>query len=126
MQVLIFQGFLGIIDANENDSDGIQKVLSDLQQYQAFSKDNTVHSSLSVAADQLSVERSVNCQFQLVNGFTPKDRLDGMHFEIADFHAEMKFMQVQRFYKNIFLYNQRLLIDLAKLSAVKLTNVGQE
>ena len=45
-------------------------------------------------ADQLSVERGVNCKFQSANGFTPEERFEGMHFEIADFHTEMKFMQV--------------------------------
>ena len=45
-------------------------------------------------ADQLSVERGVNCLLQLKNGFTSEDRLDGIHMEIADFHAQMKFLQV--------------------------------
>ena len=45
-------------------------------------------------ADQLSVERGVNCLKQVKNGFTPEERLDGIHIEIADFHAQMKFLQV--------------------------------
>ncbi|XP_066924617.1 uncharacterized protein [Clytia hemisphaerica] len=57
--------------------------------------------TLAVVGDQLSVERAINSQFQSANGFTPEERLDGMHFEIADFHTEMKFMQLC--FNNFFL-----------------------
>ena len=86
-----------MIYANENDSDGILTILKDLQQYQAKSKigNETYMANQGITGDQLSVERAINGQFQSANGHTPEDRFDGLHFEIADFHTEMKFMQVQ-------------------------------
>jgi predicted XRE-type DNA-binding protein len=38
----------------------------------------------------------------LANGFTPQERFENMHFEIADFHSEMKFMQV-RVYMRVYI-----------------------
>ena len=32
----------------------------------------------------------------LANGSTPEERLDGMHIEIADWHAELKFLSVSQ------------------------------
>ena len=31
---------------------------------------------------------------QIANGLTEADRKEGLHFEIADFHSQMKFLQV--------------------------------
>lgn len=47
-----------------------------------------------LVADQLSVERGVNALFELANGFTPEERLEGLHLEIADWHAGNKFLKV--------------------------------
>lgn len=44
--------------------------------------------------DQLSVERAVNGHMSLANGFTPEERLEGLHFEVADWHAGNKFLEV--------------------------------
>lgn len=44
---------------------------------------------IGVVGDQLSVERAVNCLSSLANGFTAEERLDGLHLEIADWHAEL-------------------------------------
>ena len=51
---------------------------------------------MGVVGDLLSVERAVNCLSSLASGFTPKERLDGMHIEIADWHAELKFLSVSQ------------------------------
>ena len=55
---------------------------------------NRVYSSQRVVADQLSVERGVNALFELSNGFTPEEQLEGLHLEIADWHAGNKFLKV--------------------------------
>ena len=83
--------------ADENDKDGISEILTSLQNYQTFVGDDElrVYNEQGVVGDQLSVERGTNAQFHLANGFTPQERLENMHFEIADFHSEMKFMQVR-------------------------------
>ena len=45
-------------------------------------------------ADQLSVKHGVNAPFELANGFTPDEHLEGLHLEIADWHAGNKFLKV--------------------------------
>lgn len=47
-----------------------------------------------MVGDQLSVERAVDGKVSLSNGFTPEERLDGLHFEVADWHAGNKFLEV--------------------------------
>ncbi len=53
------------------------------------------YASQGNVGDQLSVERAVNCLLQVSNGYTPEERLEGLHFEAGDFHAGIKFMQVR-------------------------------
>ena len=81
---------------NENDADGIQQVLTTLHQYVPYHGENAEreYSSQGLVADQLSVERGVNALFELANGFTPEERLEGLHLEIADWHAGNKFLKV--------------------------------
>ena len=50
--------------------------------------------SQGVVGDQLSVERGINQLLQVANGLTPEERKEGLHMEIADFHAKMKYLQV--------------------------------
>lgn len=88
---------LGIIRENENDSDGIQKVLQELHpKYVPFAtvSNDKVFGEQGLVADQLSIERGVNCLLHVTNGFTAEERLDGIHMEVADFHAQMKILQV--------------------------------
>ena len=84
---------------NENDSDGFQQVLTALHQYYQYVSyygdgDDRVYSSQGLVADQLSVERGMNALFELANGFTPEERLEGLDLEIADWHAGNKFLKV--------------------------------
>ena len=85
-----------MLPANENDNDGIIDIMKSLQKYQAFAGDDEQreYKEQIVVGDQLSVERGTNAKFQLANGFTPEQRFENMHLEAADFHSEMKFMQV--------------------------------
>ena len=89
---------LGIICENENYSDGIQKVLEQLHsKYVPFTTvgGDKVFGEQGFVADQLSIERGVNCLLHVSNGFTAEERLDGIHMEVADFHGQMKFLQVR-------------------------------
>ena len=40
------------------------------------------------------MKQAVNYLSSLANGFTPEERLDGLHVEIADWHTDMKFLAV--------------------------------
>ena len=91
-----FKVFHGCIYENENNSDGIKEVLKVLHKFVPYYGDdeNRVYAEQENVGDQLSVERGVNCMLQISNGFTPEERLDGLHFEVGDFHGGMKFLQV--------------------------------
>lgn len=54
----------------------------------------TFYHEIGLVGDQLTIERTVNCILSMANGFTPNDRLEGMHPEIADWHAEMNLLGV--------------------------------
>ena len=66
-----------MIYENENDADGILRVLQELHQYVPFDghDDERVYGQQAVVGDQLSVEREVNRHCSLENGFTPEERL---------------------------------------------------
>ena len=61
---------------------------------QVVTEEQKRFSAQDIVGDQLSVERGVNSLMQIANGMTADDRKDGIHFEIADFHSYMKFLQV--------------------------------
>lgn len=46
------------------------------------------------SGDQLTIERSVNVVASVANGYTPEERLEGMHFQIGDWHAGVKILSV--------------------------------
>ena len=93
---IFLQTFLGIVHENENNADGIQKILKFLHAYVPYKEkdDENVYGSQGVVGDQLSIERAINCHISLANGFTAEERLDGLHFEVADWHAGNKFLEV--------------------------------
>ena len=100
----LIQTFHGLIYENENTADGIHEVLKVLHDFVPYSgEDEERHyASQGNVGDQLSVERAVNCLLQVSNGYTPEERLEGLHFEAGDFHAGIKFMQVgHKGYKGI-------------------------
>eukprot|EP00794_Sanderia_malayensis_P012397 gene12397-13677_t len=124
---------LNMIYANENDSDGIQKVLQELHsKYVAHADGGSeeYYDEQAFVADQLSVERAVNCLMQLKNGFTPEQSLFGIHMGAADFHGAMKFFQVgfDHFYSDQMsndkctMLSDKVLINRRNLS----TDVGKK
>jgi hypothetical protein len=46
------------------------------------------------AGDQLTVERAVNIISSVSNGYSAEARLEGMHFQLGDWHAAVKFLDV--------------------------------
>ena len=49
----------------------------------------------------LTVERAVNVIASVANGFTPKDRLEGINMQLGDWHAAVKLLSVS---KTLFTY----------------------
>ena len=83
---------------NENTNEGIQAVVDEFYHYvpRAETKNGVTLSGQGVVGDQhlLSVERGTNSLMQIANGLTEADRKEGLHFEVADFHSQMIFLQV--------------------------------
>jgi len=77
-----------MIYESENDADGILSILRTFHEYVPFTGDDEER-----IYGNLSVERAVNGHMSLANGFTPEQRLEGLHFEIADWHAGNKFLE---------------------------------
>lgn len=85
-----------MIFESENDADGIKKILTELHSYVPFAGegDKREYCSQGIVGDQLTVERVVNAHMTLSNGFTPEERMDGLHCEIADWHAGNKILKI--------------------------------
>ncbi len=74
----------------------MEKILETIHQYvpsYEFQGDKKF-SSQAIVGDQLTVERGVNGLMDVCNGFTAEERREGLHFEIADFHGGIKFLEV--------------------------------
>ena len=50
--------------------------------------------SIPIVGDQLTVERGVNVIEAVQNSFTPEEKLEGIHMEIADWHTAVTFLNV--------------------------------
>ena len=88
------------------------RVLQELHQYVPFDGDDDerVYGQQGVVGDQLSVERGVNGHCSMANGFTPEERLEGLYFEIADWHGGNEFTEVGRYHSCMnFSYNHVIL-----------------
>jgi hypothetical protein len=92
-----------MIHENENDADGIIKILKTLHEYVPYhgEEEEREYGDQGVIGDQLSVERAVNGHASLANGFTPEEQLQGLHFEIADWHSGNKFLEVRYYVQNM-------------------------
>ena len=90
-----------MLHKNENDTDGILKILKSMHIYVPSFGDgkDKKFGKQGLVGDQRSVECGINGHMSLAKGFEPDERLDGVHFEIADWHAGNKFIKVRT---NIF------------------------
>ena len=92
-----------MIYVNENDADGILRAL---HKYVTSSGDGEEqqYGERGIVGDQLSVEKAVNGHMSLVNGFTPEERVESLHFEVADWHARNNFLEVCTELRNEILF----------------------
>lgn len=74
----------------------MQEVIKNLHQYVPHYVANNKHkyAEQPVVGDQLTVERGINSLLEVANAFTAEERREGIHFETADFHAGVKFLEV--------------------------------
>lgn len=78
---------LGIIFKNENANEDMLEILQQFYTYLPSDGHESVDPQL-FCGDQLTVERAVNVIASVANGHIPEDRLEGMNFQIGDWHAE--------------------------------------
>ena len=76
------------------------EILKQFQSYLPQTGDQGVDGQL-FSGDQLTVERAVNVIASVANGFTPKDRLEGINMQLGDWHAAVKLVGVS---ETLFTY----------------------
>ncbi|KAK3717105.1 hypothetical protein QZH41_016140, partial [Actinostola sp. cb2023] len=86
---------LGLIFKNENVNEDMVAILKEFHSYLPQTGDQGVDGQL-FSGDQLTVERAVNVIASVANGFTPKDRLEGINMQLGDWHAAVKLLSVSR------------------------------
>ena len=74
----------------------MQEVIKNLHQYVPHYVDGNKPKYVEqpVVGDQLTVKRGINSLLEVANAFTAEERREGIHFETADFHAGVKFLEV--------------------------------
>lgn len=91
-----YKVLLGIIFKNENKSEEMLEILNQIHGYlpNLENGDQSLLKSIPVVGDQLTVERGVNVIQAVQNASTREERLEGIHLEIADWHAAVTFLHV--------------------------------
>ena len=56
--------------------------------------ENEVFDRVPVVGDQKTMERGVEAQFSVCNAYSKTRRLEGLFFQLADWHHENKFLSV--------------------------------
>ena len=72
------------------------EILKELHKYVPYhgSGKKREYGDQAIVGDQLTVERGVNAHNSLRNGFSPQEKLEGFHFEVADWHGVNKALGV--------------------------------
>ena len=94
---------LGILFKNENKGEDMIDILRYLQGLVTShgEGDEEKFERISVVGDQLTVERGVEAKFSVSNAYTPGRRLEGIYFQLADWHHENKFLDVSLKHRHI-------------------------
>lgn len=90
---------LGIIFKNENKSKEMLDILKQIRSYSPNleNKEQKIKcNSIPIVGDQLTVERWVNAIEAVQNSFTPDEKLEGIHMEIADWHTAATLLNVKK------------------------------
>ena len=89
----ILQTPLGILFKNKNVNEEMMSILQGFHEYLPNLGDDRFDGQL-FAGDQLTVERAVNMISSVSNCYSAEARLEGMHFQLGDWHAVVKFLDV--------------------------------
>lgn len=103
---MLFQVPLGLIFKNENINEDMIQILQQFHNYLPETHNGGIDGQL-ISGDQLSIERAVNMISSVANGYTPKDRLEGINLQLGDWHAAVKLLSVSNtviHYLELLLY----------------------
>ena len=89
---------LGVIFKSENKSEEMLDILKQRRGYSPNleNADQTLRRSIPIVWDQLTVERGVNVIQAVQNSYTPEEKLEDIHMEIADWHTAVTFLNVRK------------------------------
>ena len=92
---MVFQVPLGLTFRNENVNEDMIEILQQFHDYLPQTHIGGIDGQL-FSGDQLSIERAVNMISSVANGYTPKDRLEGINLQLGDWHAGVKLLSVSK------------------------------
>ena len=89
---------MGVIFKSENKSEEMLDILKQIRGYSPNleNADQTLRRSISIVGDQLTVERGVNVIQTVQNSYTPEEKLESIHMEIADWYTAVIFLNVRK------------------------------
>lgn len=87
---------MGIIFKNENKGEDMIDIARYLHNLVPSVGEEKIEKfrRMPVVGDQLTIERGVEAKFSVSNAYTPRRRLEGIYFQLADWHHENKFLDV--------------------------------
>ncbi|KAK3731057.1 hypothetical protein QZH41_019215 [Actinostola sp. cb2023] len=88
---------MGIIFKDENLGEDMIDIVRELHQWVPSTDENEEEETFDrvpVVGDQKTMERGVEAQFSVSNSYSRRRRLDGLYFQLADWHHENKFLAV--------------------------------
>jgi len=88
---------LGIMFKDENRGEDMVDILRSLHEWvpQASETGEEIFDRVPVVGDQKTMERGLEGQFSVSNAYTRGRRLEGLFFQLADWHLENKFLGVR-------------------------------
>ena len=90
----VFQVNLGIIFKNENLGEDMISITRELHGLVPVTNDDNMFDCVPVVGDQKTIERGVESQFSVRNAYSKTRKLEGLFFQLADWHHENKFLSV--------------------------------
>ena len=105
LMFLVVYECLGLFNENENTTGGMLEIMHANVPSWTSDEEVTHFTDIGHAGDQLTVERAINSLLAVSNEFTATEGLEGMHFEIADWHTELKFLDVSIIVCSVLLNN---------------------
>lgn len=88
---------LGVLFKNDNLGEDMIDIVRDIHKWVPSTgcEEDEIFDRVPVVGDQKTMERGVEAQFSVSNAYSPRRRLEGVFFQLADWHHENKFLGVR-------------------------------